>query len=521
MIVQNRPYRKFIILSSPRSGTHMLRTSVRNHPDIVARSELFNPDFLHDKPFGPNTPALEILNEYIFRDYPENIKMVGFIIHRSGTPFGDWPDLWSMLQQDKSIQVISLRRRNLLRRHLSYQTMRTFRGKTPQALSFDPEVLKEDFIYQEQEIEAFDQQFADHPLIKVYYEDLCSDYRRTIKEILRFLKVKRQKLWPGEKGKPIRRLQDAIANYDELKVYFSETKWAHFFNEEEKVIHVLKPHVQSKSGQLAFIGKQLMKLGHLLKLQPFFFIQNRYFLSWPELCHILLRDWGRKWASSIFGNRATFYKELPIKGRSYYSRKAEELIIRSVFRDRKRGIYLDVGCASPIQHSNTFFLERHLGWAGLAIDANPLNKEGWKRYRPKSRLFTFLVTNRSGTTEKFYKAGEVGSTQKERVILNKVVRGKEILLPTITLSKLLDDNGIKKIDFLSMDIEESELNALAGFDMARFRPDLVCIERTKKNKGETLAYFESYGYKMLEEYTPLDMSNWYFVPKSNEKLRLT
>ena len=232
MIVQDKPYRKFIILSSPRSGTHMIRTTLRNHPDIAARSELFNPDFQRDKPFGPDTPALEILNKYIFRDYPEHIQMVGFIIHRSGTPFGDWPDLWPMLQNDRSIYVISLRRRNLLRRYLSYQVMRTFRGKPPQPLTFDPEVLKKDFIYQEKEIEAFDQQFEGHPLIKVYYEDLCSEYHQTVKSVLKFLKVKRLKLWPDEKGKPIRKLRDSIANFDELKEYFSQTKWAPFFNDE-------------------------------------------------------------------------------------------------------------------------------------------------------------------------------------------------------------------------------------------------------------------------------------------------
>ncbi|MBX2877817.1 MAG: FkbM family methyltransferase [Saprospiraceae bacterium] len=512
MIVQNRPYRKFIILSSPRSGTHMLRTTLRNHPNIAACSELFNPDFIRNKPFGPETPALEILNKYIFRNYPDHIKMVGFIIHRSGTPFGDWPDLWSLLQEDKSIYVISLRRRNLLRRYLSYQTMRTFRGKPPQPLTFDPEVLKEDFIYQEKEVEAFDEQFAGHPIIKVYYEDLCSDYHRTVKKVLRFLRVKNQKLWPDEKGKPIRKLQEAIANYDELKTYLSQTKWAPFFD-KQKVVHISKPHAVDQSRQLNFAGRLSARIFEYLKLRPYLFIKERYLLSWLDLCNIVLKNGQRKIAWLRPGGKSTFYKTLPIKGRSYYSRKAEELIIRSFFRDRKKGFFLDVGCAWPIAYSNTFFLEKHLGWSGIALDANPANKIAWKKYRPKSSLCTFIVTDHSGAIGKFYKAGGVGSTQKERLVMNKTVRGKEIELPTITLSQLLSDKGIEKIDFLTMDIEESELKALAGFDIERFRPDLVCIERTKRNKEKVLAYFEAHHYIMLEEYKPLDISNWYFVPK--------
>lgn len=247
MIAQDKPYRKFIILSSPRSGTHMIRTALRNHPDIVAHSELFNPDFLKNRPFGPQTPENVILGQYIFRNYPPNVEQVGFIIHRSGAPFGDWPNLWSLLQDDKDLFVISLRRRNLLRRYLSYQVMGTFRGAPPTPLTFDPEVLKRDFIYQQQEIDWFDQRFADHPLLKVFYEDLCSNYHQTVKSILKFLKVKPQKLWPDAEGKLRQKLQEAIANYEELKDYFADTEWAHFFNEEEEVRHISKP------GYLAWI----------------------------------------------------------------------------------------------------------------------------------------------------------------------------------------------------------------------------------------------------------------------------
>ena len=65
-----------------------------------------------------------------------------------------------------------------------------------------------------------------------------------------------------------------------------------------------------------------------------------------------------------------------------------------------------------------------------------------------------------------------------------------------------------------MDIEGSEAKALAGFDMERFRPDLICIERSRKPeaKAEVLAYFELHQYKMLTEFKLLDISNWYFAP---------
>lgn len=256
-MIKKTPYRKFIILSSPRSGTHMIRTTLRNHPGIVAHTELFNPDFLKDEPFDANTSEDIILNEHIFCDYPPHVETVGFIIHRSGTPWGDWPKLWNMLIEDKDIFVISLRRRNLLRRYLSYQVMRTFKGAPPSPLTFDPEVLKSDFEYQQKEIDLFDQRFSEHPLIKVYYEDLCENYRHTVKSVLKFLKVKSRKLWPDIEGRPIRKLEEAIANYEELKVYFQETEWAPFFNEREKPRHISKPFYKRMIEKSHWINKLL------------------------------------------------------------------------------------------------------------------------------------------------------------------------------------------------------------------------------------------------------------------------
>lgn len=264
-MIKATPYRKFILLSSPRSGTHMLRTALRNHPNIAARTELFNPDFLKDKAYDRHTPEKTILNDYVFRSYPRDIKCVGFIIHRSGTPWGDWPDLWEMLQADKSIYVISLRRRNLLRRYLSYQTMRTFRGSPPKPLTFDPVILEQDFEHQAQEIEQFDRNFAGHPLLKIYYEDLCVDYHPNLRKVQKFLRVQPQKIWTDMEGKPIRKLSEAIANYSELNDYFADTKWADFFKDNEQVIHVAKPPPQKKKKLSNYYSKLRSLMTNLSK----------------------------------------------------------------------------------------------------------------------------------------------------------------------------------------------------------------------------------------------------------------
>ncbi len=202
-------------------------------------------------------------------------------------------------------------------------------------------------------------------------------------------------------------------------------------------------------------------------------------------------------------------------GRKLYSQGKEELIIRSFFRDRKNGFFLDIGCASPDVFSTTYYLEKHLEWSGIAVDANLTDWDGWKRLRPNTQMFNFIMTDHFDTIETFYKAGWLGSTQKVRIIGDTVIEGTASRVPTMTLTKLLDDQRIQKVHFLSMDIEGAEPQALAGFDIARFQPELVCIEQQPvlSAKAEVFTYFQKHGYELIDEYLSYDKINWYFREK--------
>lgn len=204
--------------------------------------------------------------------------------------------------------------------------------------------------------------------------------------------------------------------------------------------------------------------------------------------------------------------------KSLYSHAKEEIIVRDFFQDRRDGVFLDVGCWHPVSDSNTYYLEEHLGWSGIGVDALPELAPKWKRRRPKSKFANFLVTDRSGGEEIFHRAddmSDISSVEKlEKDPGGAPVKLTEIKVPIITLTKLLDDHGIKQIDFLSMDIEGHEPPALAGFDIDRFKPALACVEAKVKNREAILKYFADHGYERLMRYDPYDSNNYYFAPKT-------
>lgn len=244
----------------------------------------------------------------------------------------------------------------------------------------------------------------------------------------------------------------------------------------------------------------------------FNFVQKRFNKNKIQLVLMLIGQAAYETISILRKGKQAYYEKLPDIGIAFFSQNKEELIIRSFFQEKRGGFFLDVGSAWPFADNNTFLLEKQFNWKGLAIDANPDYNKTWKNLRSTCSLFTFVVSNETKSLEKFYKAGGLGSTQKERRFGKKIIRGKEVNIPAITLNKLLDENGVEKIDFLSMDIEQSEVRALQGFDIARFKPDLVCIECTVPVRAEILAYFELNNYELIESYMHYK-SHWYFKPK--------
>jgi FkbM family methyltransferase len=206
-----------------------------------------------------------------------------------------------------------------------------------------------------------------------------------------------------------------------------------------------------------------------------------------------------------------------LTGKPLYSQHNEDLILRDFFQGCRNGVFLDVGCASPVDDSNTYYLERHLGWTGIAVDALAEFAPAWQRKRPGSKFFNFLVSDHSDSVEAFYRSELRGTSSAEREKMKgpggKPVKFEELRVPTITLTRLLEQNGVARIDFLSMDIEGFEPLALAGFDIERFRPALACVEVKPVVRRQILDYFAAHGYRQLERYLEYDQVNYYFAPK--------
>jgi FkbM family methyltransferase len=199
----------------------------------------------------------------------------------------------------------------------------------------------------------------------------------------------------------------------------------------------------------------------------------------------------------------------------------EEWILRDFFRDKRGGVFLDVGASHYRRFSNTYYLEQSLGWSGIAVEPLVEFEAEYRQQRPATRFRPFFVSDVSNAQAKLYVLASnplVSSTDKsftERYGRNS----KELSVPTITLDDLLDSEGVERIDFMSMDIELHEPKALAGFDIARFAPALVCIEGHFEVRQQIIDYFTRHGYVLVGKYLRADRHNLYFAPFDSGAMR--
>jgi FkbM family methyltransferase len=203
-------------------------------------------------------------------------------------------------------------------------------------------------------------------------------------------------------------------------------------------------------------------------------------------------------------------------GAPRHSQGPEEHLVRDFFQDETGGTFLDVGSFEPVKFSNTYFLERQLQWSGVAIDALEEFAPAYRTLRPRSRFVVAFVGASDGGVETIHlnpAALEVSSSDVSftRRWHQTTVRRE---VPVRTLDSVLDELGVRALDFVSMDIELAEPAALRGFTIERFAPRLACVEAHGSTRQAILDYFADHGYVLVGKYLRVDRMNLYFTPRA-------
>ena len=173
------------------------------------------------------------------------------------------------------------------------------------------------------------------------------------------------------------------------------------------------------------------------------------------------------------------------------------------------GFYIEAGANDGITQSFTANLEKSLNWKGLLIEPNAsrfdvctknrsIDKNIFVNCALVSNEYTDSIVSGSFANDgKCTFEGQITTHIAPHFWEGKIqeldsIRSNRIIVsvPAKSLQSILDKNNIHNIDFLSLDVENYEEEALRGLDFNKNSPKFMLIESGNNRKREK--YIEKY-----------------------------
>ncbi|MDR3450572.1 MAG: FkbM family methyltransferase [Alphaproteobacteria bacterium] len=202
------------------------------------------------------------------------------------------------------------------------------------------------------------------------------------------------------------------------------------------------------------------------------------------------------------------------------------LLAQAVLRQSgdKRPFFLEIGAMDGVQYDVMYPHAKTGAWDGVLAEPMPdmfaalkKNYEGvaglrfancaidsgngtLKMTRADAELIRqgifppeYMGMTTSLRREAFFQRGKL--TKEQEALVEKGLVDVEV--PCCTLSRLIEDFGISKIDLLIIDTEGSDWQIAQQLDLTLFRPRLICLEYahfSEQDKHACTAHFEAHGY---------------------------
>lgn len=205
----------WLLLSSPRCGTHMVYRALNQHSALRCLGEAFCPT--HEAGRHMLTDVQAVL-ELAWPTPDHGVAAHAYIGMVSG-PFRAHPvftDLWERLP--RKLRVVRLQRRNLLARHVSHLAARQsgrFEGGSPPAVSVRERELLQDITATREAWRRAAARFPDS--IVVHYEDLLTDWGAEMARIQTHLDAAAEDLPQVTEKTGGALLRDRVENFVELR----------------------------------------------------------------------------------------------------------------------------------------------------------------------------------------------------------------------------------------------------------------------------------------------------------------
>ena len=186
-----------------------------------------------------------------------------------------------------------------------------------------------------------------------------------------------------------------------------------------------------------------------------------------------------------------------------YSCFGEDTFISNYFEKQDQGFYVDVGSYHPFFWNNTYLLYKKK-WNGINVDANPLSTQLFEFARSDDYNLNIAITSKRKKEIKLYcrrKMNVLNTTDEDFAKKNFPNGYDTINVQCSSLNDVLNKTKYKNrpIDFLNVDVENTEKDVLESLNFQVYRPKLICVEIHSKSE-EDLKKNVTYNFLLEKNY---------------------
>lgn len=176
----------------------------------------------------------------------------------------------------------------------------------------------------------------------------------------------------------------------------------------------------------------------------------------------------------------------------FYSQHGQDkFLYENFFFNKTSGIFVEIGAYDGISYSNTYFFEKYLSWSGICIE--PLKREFAKLQKNRNciclnecisskneKVIFYELTGGDKWTKYCCGILKYYPKQFKKIIKDEIMsfsgEAKLYSLNTATISEVCLKNNIKKIDYLSLDVEGAELEILSDEKFSELEIEIISVE---------------------------------------------
>ena len=196
-----------------------------------------------------------------------------------------------------------------------------------------------------------------------------------------------------------------------------------------------------------------------------------------------------------------------------YSISNVDLILERIFSRIKNGVYIDIGCNHPIKYNNTYLLHKK-GWKGINIDLDIESIKEFNKFRPHDTNICAVVSAKDGKKKNIYiyHSRSAINTVSKKLVDKRSTKPKQIIeRVTRSLNNIIENTNFKnkKLNLLSIDIENYEYQVLSSFNFNKYKPDVIVAEIHNIKQKDLEIYTQSLEFILKSKLYKLMLKNNY------------